>query len=134
MASQAAVEYIIMFGMIIFFMAFIWGYVNYSSSDINAGIRVENAMLFINRLKQAADSVYIYGPPAKETINLYLPAGISNLEIINQREIFISIETPAGYSNFSVLARAPIVGSLPLTEGYYSITVEAVSDYVNLSY
>lgn len=134
MASQAAVEYIIMFGMILSFMVFIWGYVNYSSSDINAGIRVENAMLFINRLKQSVDSVYAYGSPAKETVNLYLPAGVLNLTVINQREIFISIETPSGLSNLSVLARAPISGTLPVREGYYSIKVEAVGDYVNISY
>jgi uncharacterized protein (UPF0333 family) len=132
--AQIATEYIIMMSIILFFMAAVWAYMNMVSADTAASIRGEHAQLFINRLKQTADLVYAYGPPMKDTINLYLPEGVLDLKIVNDNEIVIVIETPVGNATYAAKSRANIIASLPTSPGYYSIVVESGGDYVNITY
>jgi len=134
MRAQAATEYIIMLAIIILFMAVIWAYINSISADANASIRGEHALLFINRLKQTADLVYAYGPPMRDTINLYLPQGVLDLKIVNGNEIVIVMATPSGNATYAVASRTNITGNLPRSEGYYSIILESEGDYVNVTY
>jgi hypothetical protein len=132
--SQAATEYIIMLAVITMFMSVIWAYVNSVSADTNASIRQEHAILFINRLRQTADLVYAYGPPMRETVLLYLPGGVLNLDIVNGNEIVITIETSSGNATYAAVSRANITGNLPTAQGYYSMVIESRGDYVNVTY
>lgn len=132
--SQVATEYIIMLAIVTLFMAAVWAYINFLSTQTNTSLREEHALLFINRLKQTSDLVYAYGPPMKDTIVLYLPQGVLDLRIENGNEIVVTMETPAGNATYAVSSRANITGNLPVNEGYYSIVVESLGDYVNVSY
>jgi uncharacterized protein (UPF0333 family) len=130
--AQLSFEYMMIFGLAIAFAVPVWLYVTSLQQDTGQDLSMSYAKNAVNQITSSADLVYGQGPPAKITLNVYIPSGIESVNITG-RTINFRMRTSAGLSDIFSSSVANLSGTVPLEEGMYWIKVESMGDYVNVS-
>ena len=78
--AQAAIEYIILVGIILVFLIPV---IQYSLNEANLNLKINQLENSVRRVAKAADAVYAIGPGATEIITITLPHGIESTEVGN---------------------------------------------------
>jgi len=130
--GQSALEYALIVGIALLIMIPLWVSINSSLGVTKTELQSSYAKHAVSKLKGAADAVYVQGSPAKFTLLVNFPEGISNITISNN-EISIRLETPAGISDVVAITLGPVVGSISPTSGTHRVIVRAVDNIVNVS-
>jgi len=99
------------------------------STSFNDKVSLTQSEKAIRKVIDSSDTIYYLGPPSKRTISIYLPQNVKNITVINNS---IDIEIYGGYL-FSVLGESQLNGTLSSFEGLHTVTVEAKSNFVQIT-
>ncbi|MFH1750778.1 MAG: hypothetical protein ABH863_03810 [Candidatus Micrarchaeota archaeon] len=130
--GQAAMEYMVMLGFAIAIILPLWLYVNSSIGNTKAELDMTYAKVAVNKVKDAADSVYVQGAPASIYLDIDMPDNIESTSV-SGREIQINLNTAAGISEIYAVSIANLQGSLPTRSGRVRVLVKAESNFVNIT-
>lgn len=130
MKSQAALEYMLIVGIV---LAFLVPLILYVFQQAEISTRMQQAEVAVNTIAMAADNLYAQGPGAKSTINVFLPNGYGGGNISN-RTVIIKVFLISGSTDIVAVSKANLTGSLPKEPGYKQITLELLSNgMINVS-
>ncbi|MBI5061046.1 MAG: hypothetical protein HZB67_01930 [Candidatus Aenigmarchaeota archaeon] len=130
--AQVSIEYmvIVVFGILVAGILWIYAYTNIESNKWD--IEVAYAENAISQITNAADKVYIQGPPAKVYIYPNFPDGIKNINLSGSTVTFQLLWKNDTLRNISAMAVSNITGSLSVAPGTHKILVQAVESYVKV--
>lgn len=132
MRGQAALEYLVMLGLLLVVLMPVWVYVNSASTQEKLESRVSSAKYAAQRIAEAADAVYVQGPPAKLSIYVNIPDGTKDV-FFSEREITFRIASAGGYSDAFAQTLGPMQGNVTTAAGQQKIVVQATDYYVNIT-
>ena len=125
--GQISTEYLIIVSFITFFIIVILGIALIYSGQIRDSIRMSQIEKFGKKIISSAETVFYAGEPSKSTINVYLPEGVTNIQIL-EKEIVFTTTLSSGINKVSYASRVPIEGTISTNEGIKKIQVLAASD------
>jgi len=128
--AQASLEYMIMLALSLGIFAAILYVVSSLVSTSSVQIGVDSAVRASNRMKEAADFIYVHGHPSKTQINVYIPPNIEGVSIIDNKTINLKVAMRESYTDIYSIAKGTVIGNLtPIQrKGYYVISFESNSD------
>jgi len=127
--GQISMEYLIIVAFVIFLILGLLGFSYFYSTSVQDTLRINQMSTFANKLLSTAESVFYAGEPSKSTITAYLPKGVTNIQILEQRLVF-TYSTASGESKTSFTSPVPISGEISFSEGVQVIQVVAVDNEV----
>jgi hypothetical protein len=129
--GQAAIEYMIVFGLALVlaapFVIKAQSSVLELRSDSNA-ISVQNTL---NNIEVAADTVSASGEPAARTFSIRLPDTVQKTWLMN-KAIVVQVDTAQASSNFSRTFDYNLSGTLPDQPGRYILKTQANQSKVEI--
>jgi len=132
MKSQVAVEYLIIVSVAFMILIPLVLFLNQTFIGYSDDNKLSKADTAVKKIGHTADWVYSQGPPAKQTIEVYIPKDIDGVSL-NNNTIEFKVRTSAGVSDVYYETVAPLNGTIPLTSGYYFLSLTAFQDHVNIS-
>ena len=123
MKSQAAIEYLVLVSLIIFFLIPL---LYYSTSESANTIKLNDAQDAIQSLVKTADYVYSLGPGTKTTVLITIPDGVYNVSM-KGHEVILNL---AGYGEVVGKSKANLTGNLSNLKGSYQVRVELLDNGV----
>jgi len=132
MKSQVAVEYLIIVSVAFMILIPLILFLNQTFIGYSDDNKLSKADTAAKKIGHTADWVYSQGPPAKQTIEVYIPKDIEEVSLINKTLSF-KVRTSAGISDVYHETVATLNGTIPITSGYYFLSLVAFQDYVNIS-
>lgn len=130
--SQISIEYIIIVGFVTFVLIGILGFAYFYSGNIKDRIKIIQLNNFGNKIISTAESVFYYGNPSKATISVYLPEGVTEIDI-SENSLFIASYTSTGLQKSSFSSKVPIEGSISASSGIKKIEVIAEESRVSIN-
>ena len=128
--GQAAMEYIILIGVLFIFLIPI---VYYSFTESSTSIKASQLDNAVKRMAKAADAVYGLGPGAQDIVVITLPFGVEEA-VIGNHSINLRTSTFGGINDVNAVTIGEVNGSIPIQPGTYRILIKHLSEgYVNLS-
>ena len=121
MKSQAAIEYLVLMSLIIFFLIPL---LYYSTSESANTIKLNDAQDAVQSLVKTADYVYSLGPGTKTNILITIPEGVYNISIKGY-EIILNL---GGYGEIVGKSKANLTGNLSSSKGNYQVKVELLEN------
>ncbi len=121
MKSQAAIEYLVLISLIIFFLIPL---LYYSTSESANTIKLNDAQDAVQSLVKTADYVYSLGPGTKTNVLITIPEGVYNVSIKGY-EIILNL---AGYGEVVGKSKANLTGNLSNLKGSYQVKVELLEN------
>ena len=143
--GQAGIEYMILLGFVTFIIMSILVLAFVYSDRIKDRIKLNQVENFAVQLVNSAETVFFAGEPSKTTIRLYLPEGVTSLEIkcsggsdppcpVGESYYLVStVITSSGENIRSFKSKVPIQGVIPTGTGTKKLSLEAKEDYVQVS-
>lgn len=132
MKAQVATEYMIIVSFALLVLVPFALYLQNVSQNFSDDSNLNVASNSVKEIGQTADWVYSQGEPAKLKILVQVPNNVESITI-NGKELNWRVRTSSGLSDIYYTSVTNLMGSLPNSPGYYYITVQAMSDGVNLS-
>lgn len=132
MKAQSSFEYLMVFALAIAFAVPVWLYISSMQHTAGEELSLSYAKNAVNQITSAADLVYTQGPPAKVSLNVYIPSRVDMINITN-RTVNFRILTTAGISDVFSESVANMTGTLSSSEGSYWISVESKGNYVQIT-
>jgi len=126
MKAQAAVEYLIMVGVILAIAIPIFYYsLTYSSESVAISKSKEAA----EAIASGVDYVYSLGEGTRTTVAIDIPTNVKESYILDN-EIGFRISTSAGITDVYAMSMTNVTGSLPDTPGRHFIVIKHLGDGV----
>ena len=132
MKSQAASEFLIIVSIALTILIPLILLVNQSLMGYRDDTKISLAKEMVNKMGQNSDWVFSQGPPAKVTIEIYVPDGIVSSSLSNKM-ILYNVKNSAGITDIYYNTVPEMKGFLPEKSGYYFVSLTSYSDYVNIS-
>jgi len=132
MKAQAAVEFLIVVSVALMIILPVSFYANQSLIGYKDDTKISLARNTVNKLGESADWVFSQGPPAKLTLEIYIPDDVYNVSL-EDKTILFKIRTSAGVTDVFYETVPTLNGSLPISSGYYFVSLTAYADYVNIN-
>lgn len=129
--GQVGIEYMILIGFITFIIIGILTLSLFYSGKVKDEIKINQVENFAAQLINSAESVFFAGEPSKTTVRLYLPAGVTNLEI-NSSYLIITTTVSSGENKRAYKSRVPINGTISSGEGIKKLSLEARESFVQI--
>jgi len=124
--GQITTEYVIIVGFMLVILLVLWAQTTFTISSTTADLRVAYAKHAVTKIAEAADAVYVQGPPAKFSIYVTMPDNVFNSSV-EGHEISISVYTYDGVTDVYEETLGNVTGCLRhLVPGTHRISVEAV--------
>ena len=134
MKAQAAIEYMMIISIVMVIIIPLFFLVNTYMYEGKEELKLKALEDSVESLAEASDMVYFQGYPAKMSVKLYVPEGVTLAEV-NENIIRVRIKTSSGEIDVIGVTQANLTGSLPTTSGIHTITLAAQEDgLVNVSY
>ena len=131
MKAQAAVEFLIIVSVALMIILPVTLYINQSFIGYKDDTKISLAKNTVKKLGEGVDWVFSQGPPAKLTLEIYIPDDVYNISL-EDKTILFKIKTSAGVTDVFYETVPPLNGSLPITGGYYFVSLTAYTNYVNI--
>ena len=132
--AQVSVEYMMIIGfatiITIPLIIIYYTFTQESGDEINS----VQILQISKKIVDAAESVYYLGEPSQTTIRVNIPSNVILANLSAGYEVVFRLKTKAGEVDIVQNSAVNITGSLPTNKSTYLITVEAKSNYVNISY
>jgi uncharacterized protein (UPF0333 family) len=130
--GQISVEYIIIVGFVTFVLISLL-LIAYSYSNLSGNqMRYIQTEAYAKKIISSAETVYYSGSPSKATITVYVPAGVSKIELIDN-QIVLSVDSQTGTMRTAYSSNVPIIGNFSSSPGIKKIKLEAISNYVRIT-
>ena len=130
--GQLSTEYLILVGFISFLVISLLGFSLFYTSSVQDSTRFSNLAHFANNVITSAESVYYAGEPSRVPVVVYLPAGITSIDVL-ANEVVFRIETSNGLAVISYPSNVPLQGTISPQEGVKRLTLEAQQTFVLIS-
>ena len=127
MKAQAAFEYMLVVMIVMAFLVPLWTYTMVVNNEAAGELALAYAKNAAESITSAADMVYSQGPPAKVSINVFIPDGV-NETIINNRTVILNMMYSGGITSIFSVSRAALNGTIPSTRGMHRMEVRAVDN------
>jgi uncharacterized protein (UPF0333 family) len=124
--AQAALEYLILVGVLLVSLIVIFNYVFYYSSQ---NFKINQAEDTIQTLAKTADTLYALGPGSRDFVWINMPGSVSQT-LIQNNTIQITLFLYGGQTDFHIKTIAPVNGSIPTEKGRYKIKLEVLDSGV----
>ena len=128
MKAQAALEYLMVAGLVIFIMVTVFAYTSTYSTDSIASINAQDA---VNSIAKTADSAYALGRGSSLKVSVTLPQGVTNSSV-NGNIISVTIRTSSGVSKIFAKTIATVNGTIPALKGAFIISANMTDPNVTL--
>jgi hypothetical protein len=132
MKAQSASEFLIIVSVALTILIPLILLVNQSLMGYSDDTKISLAKEAVKKLGDNADWVFSQGPPAKVTVEVYIPDGVESVSI-NNNEILYRIRTSAGITDVYYHTVPELRGTLPIKSSYYFVSLTSFSTYVNIS-
>jgi len=132
MKGQVATEYLIIVSVALIILIPLALYVNQSLMGYRDDTKTSRAWTTVKKLGESSDWVYSQGPPAKLTLEIYIPEDVEEISLSDKTFLF-RIRTSAGISDVYYTTVSELDGYIPKDSGYYYVSLTAFSNYVNVS-
>ncbi len=132
MKGQVATEYLIIVSVAFAILIPLTFYVNELLMGYRDNSKVSRAWTAVKKLGESTDWVYSQGPPAKITLQVYIPDDVDEITL-NDKTFIFKIKTSSGISDVFYTTVTDLDGYLPKKSGYYQVSLTAFSNYVNVS-
>jgi hypothetical protein len=144
MFGQAAMEYLLMFSLVLSILTIL----TYYAQDMTVANREEiissDVMIAVNKIAEASDIVYTQGNSSQITLSVYIPENLQSIQIGNltpetfpNRMIIIKVRVGSGFTDIFASSMAPLQGSISTDFGTKRIKVRAIKAngayYVNIT-
>ena len=126
MKAQIAVEYLIIVGVAMMILLPLSLYLNQTLIGYRDDTKLSKAWNTVKKLGQNADWVHSQGPPAKVTVEIYVPEDVAEVSLDNNM-ILYRISTSAGISDVFYNTVPSLSGTLPDGSQYYFVSVTAIN-------
>lgn len=130
--GQISTEYLIVFGFVVFIILGLLGTAFFYTSNTSNQIKIDQVSNFADKIISNSESVFYLGEPSKVTLKVYLPAGVSLINI-SSSDILFKVSTSSGVNIVSFSSRVPLNGSISFSEGFKRIEILAVEDHVQIN-
>ncbi|MBR9705380.1 hypothetical protein GOV12_08250 [Candidatus Pacearchaeota archaeon] len=122
--AQISIEYLIIIGFVSFVLIIIIGLALFYSGSIKDSVRVSQVGNFANKIISSAESIYYYGEPSKTTESVYLPDGVTDINISNNN-LYVTLQLSSGIEKTSYSSNVPIDGVISTGSGMKKIEISA---------
>lgn len=122
--GQIGTEYLIVVGFVTFAIMTTVVLAFFYSNQTKDKIRLNQVENFANQLINSAEAVFFAGEPSKDTVKLYLPEGVENVQISGS-DIIISTRTSSGVNVRAFESKVPLYGVITPGEGIKRLSLEA---------
>ena len=131
--GQAAMEYMTMIGLSLLILMGLLVVVHFLTASATEQMNMNAAHDAVNKLKEAADFVYIHGHPTTITVYVNIPKNVINGSdtYISDRTINLGMQLGDDVNDIYAVTKGNVTGTLPTTEGYYVFVVNSTGDSVN---
>lgn len=134
--GQSGFEYFLVIALSLALVIPLWLFVNSSSNNTTDSFSKSYADTVGSKIAEAADAVYVQGVPAKYSLQLNFPQGISNVSLQNTSStsggaIVIRIHTTSGDNDVIKFSIANLSGAISNAQGTHFISVQAMSNPLN---
>lgn len=131
--AQAAVEYTVLIAFTLMLLAVVWFYSKTTISKSTEDLNVEYAKNTVEKLKDAANFVFVQGKPASVKISVYIPNNVREIRIYNTT-VYFRVLVGGRYSDVYAYTMGNVTGNISLIYGYQPLIVRAEEGYVNITY
>lgn len=132
MKGQVAQEYLIIISVAMLILIPVIYHANNMLISYRDENKISSAKNSVNKLGETANWVFSQGPPARLTVEIYIPKDVENISLDN-KTINFEVRTSSGLTDVFYETIAELDGSIPETNGYYRVAVVAHENYVNIS-
>ena len=129
--GQIATEYLIIISFVTFIVISVMGIALFYSSDIKDNIKISQLDRFSDKLISTSDSIFYAGEPSKIDIQIYLPEGVSQIDITN-KDIIFNISTSKGMSVKGYQSKVNLKGSISTHAGIKNLLISANQTWVDI--
>jgi hypothetical protein len=133
MRGQVTTEYVIIVGFMLIVLLVLWAQTTFTISSTTADLRVAYAKHAVTKLAEAADAVYVQGPPAKFSIYITMPDNVESATV-SGHEISINVYTYGGTTDvyqetlgLIAYGNGYVSNLMYLVPGTHRVSVEAVT-------
>ncbi|MDE1798166.1 MAG: hypothetical protein KGH63_02050, partial [Candidatus Micrarchaeota archaeon] len=123
MKAQASLEQLVLVGIAL--MVLVGAFV-ITSNYLSDSAKISQAQDAVQRLAAAADYVSALGADSKETVSVYLPAGVISSNVTGN-SIILTVATSSGRTDVFATTKAPLAGALPSGQAGQLILVQSLS-------
>lgn len=130
--GQISIEYLIILGFVTFLVMSVLALSVVYMDSVRDTIKFRQVETYATKIVSAAESVYYAGQPSKVSVQAYVPASVSAIEVLREG-LLISVAASSGEAKMLFSSRVPLnasSGTLPVSEGLKSIELTATSDSV----
>ena len=128
MKAQAALEYLMVAGLVIGIMVTVFSFAVLYSSDSIASAQAQDA---VNSIAKTADSAYSLGKGSFLKTTVTIPDGVINSSV-NGKIIALTIRTSSGVSSIIARTVATVNGSIPGKRGAFAVSANMTDPNVTL--
>ncbi len=132
MRAQSALEYLILLGISLAVLVPLWLYVSSQVGTTRQDLQVTYARLAVDKIADAADLVYVQGPPSQISVVVTLPDNIISTRV-DSKEILLQLSTPGGASDVYAVTLGNVSGAIPTRPGPIRLLVKSEGTYVNIT-
>ena len=130
--SQSSFEMLLIFMIAITILVPVVIYVSIVQTEYSDSYKISTGQNVVNRLAEAADTIFLQGSGTRISLTLQFPDSISSTSIGNG-EISIKITTSGGEKEVYQTTKEPVSGTLPNKSGVFKIRIENKGDFVQIS-
>lgn len=130
--GQISTEYLIVISFVTFIVLTVLGIAIFYSGQIRDTVKFDQLDKGAKKIVFAAETAFFDGAPAKATIDVYFPEGISDITIA-ENSIIYTVQSNSGDNVLAFPSKVPIQGTLTPSSGIKKVRVEAQSDSVLIS-
>ena len=132
--GQVSIEYLIVVGMVVFFITGTLGIAFYYSNNIKDQVKITQVQNFVNKVITSSETVYYSGSPSRVTISGYLPPGVNNITGLPfTKGIYLELNTSSGTNKMFFESNVDIEIDINLNEGLKKLKIEAENDRSTVS-
>lgn len=108
-------------------------YVNSAQTEYSSSYKINAAQNTVNKIAEAADTIFLQGNHSKIVLTLYFPDGISKASV-QDNTVMLKLVTSSGETDIYQTTKENVSGSLPKASGTYKITVENIGENVSIGH
>jgi hypothetical protein len=133
MRAQTSVEFLVIFMFVLAALVPLWLYTTSTTQGTEDDIQITYAHQAVEKLRRAADLVYIEGPPAMITDYVHIPRNLDQISLSGNEILFRLRLLSGGLSDIYATTLGTLQGNISTTPGIHLITVRAQDTFVNIT-
>ena len=130
--GQISTEYLIVVSFVTFVVLSILGIAVFYTTQIQDKVKFDEIDKSARKIVFAAETTFFDGEPAKSTIDVYLPVGITDISITNDNLVF-TVDSDSGQNILAYKSSVPIQGSISSSSGLKKIQLTAGPSSVTIA-